>query len=363
MISGPPALDHRNFSPAATRPARPRGHHLGVFLCEDLAARRGNPPNRSLVKAVNLGVECAMLRMLSASLFLAASSLAADFAVPENHAAVKELPEGKGLAAAFVADAGTPTHADVIFADSFETGNLGEGWDETGNKDGQVLSLVEPGAPELGRRCLRVEAHLGQDTGGGLTKWFEPAGTLFIRFYTKFDRACDYVHHFVTLRANKGLRGGDKWSGFGGAGLKPDGSERFSTAIEPWGDWGRNPPPGRWNFYSYWHEMKPSPDGKYWGNSFAVPSAPVIPRDRWICVEFMLKHNTPGQPDGEHAFWIDGTLLGHWKGINWRKSTHLMANALTVESYITDRWTQNPTNVVFFDNVVIARRYIGPAGR
>lgn len=63
----------------------------------------------------------------------------------------------------------------------------------------------------LGKRCLRVEAHLGKDTGGGLTKWFEPADTVFIRFYTKFDPECDYVHHFVTLRANKGLRGGDKW--------------------------------------------------------------------------------------------------------------------------------------------------------
>jgi hypothetical protein len=77
----------------------------------------------------------------------------------------------------------------------------------------------------------------------------------------------------------------------------------------------------------------------------------------------MLKHNTPGHPDGEQAFWIDGVLQGHWKGINWRKSESLKANALTLESYITDRWTKNPTNVVSFDNVVIARRYIGPVAK
>jgi len=208
-----------------------------------------------------------------------------------------------------------------------------------------------------------VEAHLGQDTGGGVTKWFEPADTVFIRFYTRFDQGCDYIHHFVTLRANKGLRGGDKWSGFGGAGIKPEGSERFSTAIEPWGDWGRWTAPGRWNFYSYWHEMEQSKDGKYWGNSFGVPSAPLIPRDKWICVEFMLKHNTPGRPDGEQAFWIDGTLQGHWKGFNWRQTEQLKANALTLESYVTDRWTKNFTNVVYFDNVVIARSYIGPVAK
>jgi hypothetical protein len=109
--------------------------------------------------------------------------------------------------------------------------------------------------------------------------------------------------------------------------------------------------------------MEISKDGKYWGNSFGVPAAPIIPRGRWICVEFMLKHNTPGQPDGEQAFWINGALQGHWKGINWRKTALLKANALTLESYITDRWTTNQVNVAFFDNVVLARRYIGPVGR
>ena len=298
-----------------------------------------------------------------AGLLFMSAARAADSTSVTNLAARKELPEGRGLASAFVADAGVGQHPEVIFADDFENGELGKTWDETSNKNGNVLSLVDPGTPELGRRSLRVEAHLNRDTGGGLTKWFEPADTEFIRFYTKFDPACDYVHHFVTLRANRGLRGGDKWSGFGSAGLKPEGGDRFSTAIEPWGNWGRNPPPGRWNFYSYWHEMKAAPDGKYWGNSFAVPDAPVIPRDRWVCVEFMLKHNTPGEPDGEQAFWIDGKLLGHWKGINWRKAASLKANALTLESYITDRWTKNPVNVVLFDNVIVARRYIGPAGQ
>ncbi len=186
---------------------------------------------------------------------------------------------------------------------------------------------------------------------------------MFVRFYVRFDPGCDYVHHFVTLRANKSLRGGERWSGFGGAGLKPAGDERFSTALEPWGNWGKVPPPGLWNFYSYWHEMRASRDSKFWGNQFIPEAQDAIVNDRWICAEFMLKHNTPGQPDGEQAFWIDGRLLGHWRGINWRKTEGLKANALTLESYVTDRWTKNPVNIVYFDNLVIAREYIGPAGK
>ena len=280
-----------------------------------------------------------------------------------NAAASSSLAQGQGLAARFKADARIATHPAVIFADDFESGELGARWDEQTDPKKGVLSLVPPKGELCGTWCLRSEAHLGKDEGGGLTKWFQPASQVFIRFYVKFDPNCDYVHHFVTLRANKGLRGGDKWSGFGGAGLCPAGDERFSTALEPWGNWARWTPPGKWNFYSYWHEMKASPDGKYWGNSFAPADQNLIPKDRWICAEFMLKENTPGQPDGEQAFWIDGKLLGAWRGINWRKPESLHANALTLESYVTDRWTKNPTNTVYFDNLVIAKEYIGPAGK
>ena len=116
-----------------------------------------------------------------------------------------------------------------------------------------------------------------------MTKWFESSDRVFIRFYVRFDPECDYIHHFCTLRANKGMRGSDAWSGFGGAGVLPRGDERFSTALEPWGDWGRLPPPGQWNFYSYWHEMSASPDGKYWGNAFRPATQPNIRKGEWIC--------------------------------------------------------------------------------
>jgi hypothetical protein len=297
-------------------------------------------------------------------LFLQLASLVvigAQGGVFTNTVAQSTLPQGPGLAAGFNADSGIGTHSAVIFADDFENGELGARWDE--HSPQKAISFAAAVDEICGRRCLRVEARLGENHGGGLTKWFESAERVFVRFYVRFDPGCDYVHHFVTLRANKGLHGGDKWSGFGGAGLRPAGDERFSTALEPWGNWARWPAPGKWNFYSYWHEMQVSPDGKYWGNSFLPEPQAVIPKDRWICAEFMLKHNTPGQPDGEQAFWIDGHLLDHWRGINWRKTESLKANALTLESYVTDQWTKNSTNIVYFDNLVIAREYIGPAGR
>ena len=35
--------------------------------------------------------------------------------------------------------------------------------------------------------------------------------------------------------------------------------------------------------------------------------------------------------------------------------------SFTRESYVADRWTKNKINIVQFDNVVIAREYIGPS--
>ena len=42
-----------------------------------------------------------------------------------NRAGQKELPSGPGLAAQFPGDAGLKGNAEVIFADDFESGNLG----------------------------------------------------------------------------------------------------------------------------------------------------------------------------------------------------------------------------------------------
>ncbi len=283
-----------------------------------------------------------------------------DPAGSRNLAETSGLPQGPGLAAAYPKDRGIAGHSAVVFSEAFEEAGFEKRWDETRDPGGKVLLLAKPDDARLGEGCLQVTARLGDNTGGGLTRWFEPPDRVFIRFYVRFDAGCDYVHHFCTLRGNRALTGGDRWSGFGGAGERPDGGRRFSTALEPWGNWGEWTPPGQWNFYSYWHTMEASPDKKFWGNAFRPAEQSPIAKGEWICAEFMLTHNTPGRDDGEQAYWIDGVLRGHWKGINWRSDASLKANAFTLESYVTDRWTKNPVNIVWFDQVVIASEYVGP---
>jgi hypothetical protein len=324
--------------------------YLSDAIGDAAMARRG-------VVAWSMTLSCALLLSISLR-----TQAAGDPAGERNLVGSSGLAQGAGFARHFSGDRGITRHPAVIFADDFEGGVLGEGWDSDRNDADTVLALISSKVedPRSGARFLRVTATLGENTGGGLTKWFDSSDRLFIRFMVRFDADCDYVHHFCTLRANKSLQGKDRWSGFGGAGLRPDGAERFSTALEPWGNWGQWPAPGQWNFYSYWHEMAASPDGKFWGNAFRPAAQPNIRKGEWIDAEFMLQHNTPGKADGEQAYWIDGQLRGHWTGISWRASAGLKANAFTLESYVTDRWTRHAVNIVDFDNVVIAREYIGP---
>jgi hypothetical protein len=258
-----------------------------------------------------------------------------------------------------------PTQDDdpVVFREDFEAFDRAR-WDDLGRFP-QNLEVVDGGVD--GGKCLQVTATLGQDTGGHLYKLLEPGlETCHLRFYVKFEARHGYVHHFVHLT---GYRPPTRWPQ-GGAGECPRGDERFSTGIEPWGDWGKHPPPGAWHFYSYWCEMEAAPDGRFWGNSFA-PEAPVrVERDRWICVEVRLECNDPEEANGSQALWIDGRKVGEWRGIRWRTHPELRVNGVWILDYVTgnaprQNGVEAPRRVnrLWFDEIVVSGRYIGPLPR
>jgi hypothetical protein len=309
-------------------------------------------------------------------------------------AAEKEaLPEGPGLSSKYPRDAGIERDPAVLFAESFEGGTLEEiekRWDSVSNKDGKVLALSDEVPVESGgRRSIQITATLGTDTGGHLyTRLPRPVDTAYVRFYVKFAKDDGYVHHFVSFG------GYDPPTSYpqGGAGTRPEGHERITVGIEPTGDHGHYPPPGIWNFYAYWHEMKISADGKYWGNSLLPTRPALVPRDRWQCVEVLLKLNsTPEKPDGELALWLDGKPAGRFaagarrgkwsgmgfsllerggepfEGFRFRKSTDLKINFIWLLHYVTDQAPRqnrvskpSPVHRVWFDDIVVATSYIGP---
>ena len=152
---------------------------------------------------------------------------------------------------------------DVFFADNFESGDMKK-WDQ---QRGRVVMTEKQ--PNAGRWCVQMPMERGKNHGGDAIKWFMPgADAVYARFYVKFSPDYQYNHHFVWLGANQRT---NKWSAFGKAGLKPNGTY-YSTGMEPWFAWGKNPPPGEVNLYTYYLDMEPDRKmNKYWGNGFFPP--------------------------------------------------------------------------------------------
>jgi len=298
-----------------------------------------------------------------------------------------------GLAAKYPGDKGIEKNPAVIFATGFEPEKTLSGF--TMLRAPQTITInTKPKFVHSGQNSTQVTATRGKDSGGALIyRWEKGVDQLYFRFYCRFHEDTCHPHHFVNIGA---CAPGKETEG--NAGKRPKGNELFSTTIEPPGD------KTDWSLYTYWHQMHswqnedgspnnpPDGDGRsFYGNLFTpVKKTNNFERRKWICVEFMLKANTPGKFDGEQAVWIDGKKTMHWKtgcidgiwfrdrfrffedwiknpkpfeGFNWRTDPNLKINRINLQWYVSDRVTENATvdrNIVHFDDVVIATEYIGP---
>ena len=302
------------------------------------------------------------------------------------------LPGYAGLADKYPGDGGIENDPDVLFVENFEEGTVDEickRWDTFKNKDGKVMAISDDvPAGSAGNRSLQITGTLGENSGGDLYTNFPGQDTAYLRFYTKFAADHGYEHHFVCFG---GYNPPSPWPN-PKAGTRPNGDDRVQIIIDPIGRHGRYPPPGIWSLYSYWSEMKISADGNYWGNCLCPADPEIVPRDKWICVELMIKMNSaPDKADGELTLWIDGEQVAHFvKGVkrnNWtgmgfdlveeggepfeglllRTDNALKVNYLWLEHYVDEgaqkqNRVENPNRInrVWFDNVVVARKYIGP---
>ena len=312
---------------------------------------------------------------------------------PASRPAAPKLPEGPGLAARFPGDRGIAKHPKVLFAEDFAADDLGTvlaRWSDRRSPKASPLTLVEDGPKGVTQqRALEVSAIPSQNHGGHLYKQLaRGALRMHARFYVKFpEDGHGYIHHFVHLG---GYEPATRWPQ-GGAGTCPGGDERVTVGIEPFGNGGRTKAPGLWGFYAYWHEMKRSADGKFWGNGLRPLREQQVPVGRWQCVEVMLHLNTPGKRDGELALWLDGKLVAHFakgvrrgpwsgagfrlraqdgepfEGFSWRTDAKLQLNFFWLLHYVTPAALRrnglrsfDAKNVVRFDQVVVAEEYIGP---
>jgi hypothetical protein len=184
----------------------------------------------------------------------------------------------------------------------------------------------------------------------------------------------EYVHHFLSLA---GTQPDKYWDCDGNAGCRPNGYRAAGAAL----DFNRD---RELFFYTYFPDMKcdrggycsgeyarricegcaqkdmPCSNGPEccWGNEFGPEEPVVLDRGRWVCLEVMQRLNTPGQSDGELAFWGDGELAHRQTGMNWRDVPELQLNKAWLQHYIA-RGDADQSNRIWFDDIVVSTERIG----
>ncbi|MHC4539367.1 MAG: polysaccharide lyase, partial [Planctomycetota bacterium] len=85
-----------------------------------------------------------------------------------------------------------------------------------------------------------------------------------------------------------------------------------------------------------------------------------LENNRWYCIEQYVRMNTPQKNDGILRGWVDGRLAFEKTDVRMRDVSDLKIQCIWVNLYHGGTWAADSDDHLFIDNIVIARRYIGP---
>jgi hypothetical protein len=295
-----------------------------------------------------------------------------------------------GIAARYPGDKNIALDPDVIFADDFESyssaSDLTNKWNNV-HQFKNTRIATEPDNVFAGGKSLEFTLPISTtETANAAEKVINPPlDTVFFRTYTKFDT--DY--HVVGSNHN-GIRLSAKYPGPGSP-APADGIGFFlfhlQNNIQGSGRPGETDP-GYCHIYAYWPYQRSNYGDHWYPDGFVVPydvglgaDGQVIgnrgdwlafpnnypdfkpmpnwlpERGRWYCYELMVKANTPGKNDGEVKYWIDGNLVSDFPNLNMRSIASLQIDDAVLVLHAIH---SEQVNKEWYDNVVVAKSYIGP---
>ncbi len=279
----------------------------------------------------------------------------------------------------------TPTVSDLIpnecesmlpgwvFCSSFEEGSF-DIWDDWDSNPPETnLLMLDPGPFDLANNHIaRFRVPPGQG-GADLVKVLDGQyDRLYVRWYVMWEEGYD----FDALNHGSGLHAGAR-EYLGRSDFRPDGSDWFSSSIEPL------PTSHRLDVYTYYRGMYQNcadPDGSCWGDEFPcmvdegqvfcekpqhreIIAPPVMETSKWYCIEMMMDAGTPTSDptaaDGTLNFWIDGQEFGPWDDLWLRTSSTLKLSILWLNLF---HHGEHSVAGIFIDNVVVSTDPIGCLG-
>ena len=259
----------------------------------------------------------------------------------------------------FACLAAAASREDIVFSTDFESAEWYKEWgiDKPEATTDTVSRDPERQFEPLRGKALRVRVPAGSNTGSNLRFQFakrtgaEPE-QIYFRYYLRFGSDWDPEIQGGKLpgisatynRAGWGGRpvnGRDGWSARGSFGRYQNGE----TAV---------------GFYTYHMDMK----GKYgsiW--NWDRDRLGYLKNNRWYAIEQYIQLNTPGKSDGVMRAWIDGKLAFEKTDVRFREVPDLKIEMVWLNVYQGGTKPAANDDYMFIDDVVIARKYIGPAVR
>jgi hypothetical protein len=296
-------------------------------------------------------------------------------------AAPTPIPTPDGIAARYPGDKNIASDPDVLLADDFESyasaSQATTRWTSADHVANMRIA-TEPGNYFAGNKALEMTLPISTtEMVDALHKHLNPEqDTVFIRTYCKFDpnySSSSSNHNGIRLSAR-----------YPGPGSKPpaDGTGFFLFLLQ--NDFlglSGETDPGYCHIYAYWPKQRDNFGDHWYPTGSVVPYSNTIGnqgewlafpgqypdfqpypnfvplRDKWYCYELMVKSNTPGKNDGEVKYWVDGNLVSDFPDLVMRSISTLKIDEAVV---VLHAGKNEQVNRKWYDNVVIATKYIGP---
>lgn len=271
-----------------------------------------------------------------------------------EHDRVLDWSSRRGIAGSYVNDEGIEGNRDVVAFTDFESDDWRKDW--SGGQRATVSVVSEDAErdfePLLGR-ALRIKVTRGGHYGASLQYRFKDR--------TGSEPEYIYFRYYLRLGSDWDPARGGKLPGIGGTYGRAGWGGRPSNGRNGWsarGQFnGRKDGKTPIGFYCYHADMK----GRY-GSSWVWEKDGLghLENNRWYCIEQRVRLNTPGENDGFLAGWVDGKLAFRKTDVRMRDVPDLKIECIWINVYHGGTWSADSDDHLYIDNVVIAKRNIGP---
>lgn len=275
-----------------------------------------------------------------------------------NAPSERETKSVAGLATSFAGDKGIAKHPDVIFATDFESSAWKQEWSKlTSSSNATLVDAAEANEfKPLQGRALKATVPKGG----------KQALNLLYKFAEKIGQEPEeaYFRYYIRLGENWNPLTGGKLPGFAGTYDAAGWGQRMSNGSNGWSARGRftshrSDPTGPTPVGSYvYHAGMTKQSGSGWGWNLGPTG--MLEQNRWYSVEQFVRMNKPGQSDGVLKAWIDGKLVFEKTDIRYRDVPDLRIETVWMNVYHGGTKATDQEISLYIDNVVIARKYIGP---